>query len=191
MTSRSNNPIDWPLTILVVAAVLALVGVARAGQAPATEPAPAAAALSAEMVGEWFEGTVGPTTYWDSQTGKYTGSGRQMGTTLKLNADGTYEKYIYIYLKTYSVVSEVWTTAKGTATVAGDKITLTPTTGHYKSGGSGTKVDRPMTADDHARNTTTYTWRMETDEQGQARLVFPFDDGSAFRYRRTDAEKKE
>jgi hypothetical protein len=187
MRHDSNNAIDWPLTILVIAAVLALAGFAHAQPAPATQPT--AAALPAEMVGEWFEGTVGPTTYWDSQTGKYLGSGRQMGTTLKLRADGTYEKYVYIYMKTYSVVTEVWTTAKGVATVAGDKITLTPTSGHYKSGGSGTKVDRPMTAEDLTRNTNTYAWRTEKDEQGKIRLVFPFDDGSAFRYRRTDGEK--
>lgn len=189
MRYDSNNAIDWPLTILVIAAVLALAGFAHAQQPPA-QPAAATGPVPAEMVGEWFEGTVGPTTYWDSQTGKYLGSGRQMGTTLKLRADGSYEKYVYIYMKTYSLVTEVWTTAKGTATVAGDQITLTPTSGHYKSGGSGTKVDRPMTDEDLARNTNTYTWKTETDEQGRARLVFPFDDGSAFRYRRTDGEKK-
>ena len=67
-----------------------------AARQPATSPAGATTAkgtVPAELVGEWFEGTVGPTTYWDSQTGKYLGSGRQMGSILQVNADGIGDDY--------------------------------------------------------------------------------------------------
>lgn len=161
---------------------------------PTTAPSGASTSTSstlpAEIVGEWFEGTVGPTTYWDSQTGKYLGSGRQMGSILQLSADGTFKKYVYVYMKTYALVTESWTSIEGTAAVSGDTLTLTPTKGHYKTGGSSKPIDRDMTAEEVTKAAASYAWRLETNKDtGRVELVLPFDDGSAFRYRRTDEEK--
>jgi hypothetical protein len=47
-----------------------------------------------------------------------------------------------------------------------------------------------MTNEEVAKSAATYAWRMETNKDtGRVELVLPFDDGSAFRYRRTDEEK--
>jgi hypothetical protein len=194
---KRGRSAEYVLAGGVVSAVIGLGVMAMAPHAvlakqPTTAPRRAstsANSIPAEMVGEWFEGTVGPTTYWDSQTGKYLGSGRQMGSILELHADGTFKKYVYIYMKTYALVTESWTSMAGTAAVAGDQLTLTVTKGHYKTGGSSKPIDRDMTAEEVTKAAATYAWRMETNKDtGRVELVLPFDDGSAFRYRRTDEE---
>jgi hypothetical protein len=164
---------------LIVAALLAACLPALAGEAK----------VPAGAVGKWYEGSVSPTTYWDKQTGVFAGSARQNGSMFYVNADGTYEKYVYIFVKTGAVESEVWTTYKGNIAFTDKTMTLTPTSGHYRSR-MGTKLtDRPMTDEDLARGTKTYNWQLE-DRDGKRHLVLPFDDGSRFDYRLEEDAKK-
>lgn len=177
----------WALLLAyAMGALLSTVAAAAAEGEKSTRDVPP------ELVGEWFEGSVSPTNYYDSQTGRHVGNARSMGSILKIYADGTYEKYVYIYMRTYNLESEVWTTTKGLLSFKKNKIALTPTSGHYKSTVAGKKTDRDMTDEELKQNATAYKYRLETDkETGRTYLVMPFEDGSAFRYRRWDEEKKE
>jgi tRNA(fMet)-specific endonuclease VapC len=128
-------------------------------------------------------GTVSPTTFWDTQTGKFAGNARGMAQYLTLNADGTYKQYVYIETRSYNITTRVWTQHEGTVSFNGNSLTLKPTKGHYKSAGSW-KIDRDMTEKELAEKTVTYKWRKEKDANGAELLVIPFDDGSAFRLKR-------
>jgi hypothetical protein len=174
-----------------VALSLCLAATTARAEEPATQPAKSTTKVPDGMVGEWFEGSISPTNYYDSQTGKHLGNARKMGSILKVHANGAFEKYVYIYMRTYNVETEVWTTTKGNLSFKKNRIALTPTSGHYKTGGSSSnKQDRDMTPEELEKNKATYTWHFEKDkETGRTYLVMPFDDGSAFRYRRLDEEE--
>lgn len=175
---------------LTIFAVL-LSSVALADE-PTTKPTKSTREVPAGLAGEWFEGQISPTNYYDSQTGKHLGNARQMGSILKIKPDGTFEKYVYIYMRTYNVETEIWTTLKGDLSFKGKRMALTPTSGHYKTGGtSSKKEDRDMTDEELKKNASTYTWRLEKDKDtNRTYLIIPFDDGSSFKYRRLDEEQK-
>lgn len=147
--------------------------------------APARANVPATVVGSWVEGSISPTTYWDTQTGRYQGNARSLAQYFIFNADGTYKHYVYIEMRMYNMVTQVWTQMNGQVEFADNTFTLIPTAGHYKTDGT-RKVDRPMTAEELAEKKTTYNWRIE-DNNDQPMLVIPFDDGSAFRLRRDES----
>lgn len=173
----------------VVIVVLALAGMMAtkswSADGPATQPAtaPAGGQVPNVVVGNWVEGSVSPTTFWETQTGKFAGNARGMAQYLTLNADGTYKQYVYIETRSYNITTQVWTQHEGTVTFNGNSFTLKPTKGHYKSAGSW-KIDRDMTEKELAEKTVTYKWRKEKDPNGAEMLVIPFDDGSAFRLKR-------
>jgi hypothetical protein len=101
------------------------------------------------LVGEWRYGTVSGTTYWDSSTGKYLGSGSGMSDTFIFAKDGSYKEYAFI--KSSPVAgwtTKIFTTIEGKAKVSGDTLTLTPTKGNYHvedNRVARSNYDRPMT----------------------------------------------
>ena len=181
---RKRNLVVALLIAYAMCIVVSTVAHAADGTEKSTTDVPPA------LVGEWFEGSISPTNYYDSQTGRHLGNARSMGSILKIHADGTFEKYVYIYMRTNHLESEVWTTIKGNLSFKKNKIALTATNGHYKSNVASKKVDREMTAEELTKNSTAYKYHLENDDKtGRAYLVMPFDDGSSFRYRRTDEEE--
>jgi hypothetical protein len=151
---------------------------------PTTGPSTVPSSTVPEQVaGNWVEGSISPTTFWDIRTGAFVGNARGMGQYLSLNSDGTYQQYVYIEMRAYNMVTQVWTQHDGTVSFADDTFTIRPTKGHYRTAGT-RKIDRPMSDKELADKVTTYTWRIETDDKGQETLVLPFEDGSSFRLRR-------
>ncbi|HEV7298584.1 MAG TPA: hypothetical protein VGN72_04405 [Tepidisphaeraceae bacterium] len=158
---------------------------------PTTQAAKPAGTVPQELLGEWFQGTISPTSYWDTQSGKYLGNASSMGSTYRFHPDGTYEEYVYIETRMYNVQTVIWTTYKGTVDFKADTFTVTPTWGHYKTGGtSSQKTDRDMTEEELAKGKKTYNWKLEKNpDTGKTHFVVPFDDGSSFQFRRTESDK--
>lgn len=193
ISPRTDFVIQAILVVTIGAAALLSIPVASSADeastaSPTTAPADGAptAVVPPVVVGEWVEGSISPTTYWNTQTGQFAGNARGMAQYFIFNADGTFKQYIYIEIRMYNMVTQVWTQMNGTAAFADGTLTLTPTSGHYKTAGT-REVDRDMTADELAEKRTTYNWQIE-QKDGHDVLVMPFDDGSAFRLRRAESK---
>jgi hypothetical protein len=178
----NKSVLEWGRDLLLVtAAVVGLLTVAaRADDA-------AGPTIPREIVGDWVVGSISPTTFWDRQTGQFQGNARGMASYLSLAADGTYREYVYIEMRMYNLVTQVWTTMEGTYAVNGGQIAFTPTAGHYRTAGT-RHIDRPMEPAELQEKAKTYPWHMEISERdGKRHLIFPFDDGSRFDF--TPVEK--
>jgi hypothetical protein len=176
-SAASTKPIwEWTRDLVLVSAVL--VGVlCAAGRAETPPPT-----IPAGIVGDWVVGSISPTTFWDKQTGQFQGNARGMASYLSLRPDGTYKEFVYIEMRMYNMVTQVWTTMEGTYSADATTIHFTPTTGHYRTAGTRT-IDRPMEPNELAEKAKSYPWHLETsDRDGKPHLIFPFDDGSRFDY---------
>lgn len=152
--------------------------------APATQPSK----VPERVVGKWLYGSVSALQYVDGTTGQNLGSARGNGEVLIFKADGTYEQYVYIEMRTYDLVTRVFTSTRGTCEFTEGKLVLKPTSGHYLSNGSSRKIDRDMTEQELKDNVRHYNWRMENTDDGEEKFVIPFDDGSRLEYRREKSE---
>lgn len=156
---------------------------ALCAQLPSEGVAPVAS-TPANVQGKWIYGSVGGITYWERDTGKFAGNGRGSAGIFEFDDAGNYKQFVYIEIRTYGVVSRVWTTHEGKVEFNGSSFTIHPRKGHYKSEYGSRKIDRDMTAEELAAGVARYNWRLETDEQGKEHFIIPFDDGSMFDYRR-------
>jgi hypothetical protein len=185
----SFNRANVALLGLLLACVAADSGLAKpkAGDPPATTRR--AGATPPAFCGRWSYGSVSPTTYWDADTGRFAGNARGAAGILEFDDAGHYTEYVYLEMRTYHVTSKVWTVHSGDVAFDGDRMTLAPTQGHYKSWiNDKPKTDRDMTADERAKLVKTYRWTMTRDDAGREVLTIPFEDGSKFEYRRAERE---
>lgn len=149
---------------------------------------PNSSSTPTQVQGKWIYGSVGPTTYWDSDTGKFLGNARGSAGIFEFDNAGHYKQYSYIELRTYNLVNKCWTVHEGTVTFDDDTFTIIPVKGHYNGEMGSRKIDRDMTKEELEKAVTTYHWRIERDDQNVDHFIIPFDDGSKFDYRRNGAE---
>lgn len=120
-----------------------------------------------EVVGQWKWGSISPTSFWDTTTGKYAGNARSMGSFFDFKPDGTYSQMIYIATYQYGWSVQVWTYHEGTVTFERDgTFTLHPAKGRYK--GADNRVaknnfDRPMGEDDLKKSAGPQRWAFKRD----------------------------
>lgn len=174
------------VTLLLCAIVADTVGAKPKKRS--VEPTTQHAAAAPAFCGRWIYGSVSPTTYWNADTGAFSGNARGSAGILEFDDAGHYTEYAYLELRTYGLVTKAWTMHAGDVAIDGDRMTLTPARGHYNSWiGDKPKTDRDMTADECAKLTRTYRWTLTRDDAGgQDLLTIPFDDGSKFEYRRME-----
>ncbi len=141
-----------------------------------------------QVQGKWIYGSVSPTTYWDSDTGKFLGNARGSAGIFEFDDAGHYKQYVYGEVRSYNIVNKFWTVHEGTVEFVGETFTIRPLKGHYLGDMGTRKIDRDMTEEELKNGVKTYNYRVERDDQDVEHLVIPFDDGSKFDYRRDGAE---
>jgi hypothetical protein len=141
-----------------------------------------------QVQGKWIYGSVGPTTYWDSDTGRFLGNARGSAGIFEFDGAGHYRQFTYGEMRTYNIVNKFWTVHEGAVEFTADTFTIRPTKGHYNGEMGSRKIDRDMTAEELEKAVTTYNWRLERDENDKEHFIIPFDDGSKFDYRRDGVE---
>lgn len=181
----STKTLKWVLPLVLLTATCAL----HAEDQPAAGGEAPKGWIPKLVQGKWIYGTVGALTYWDTSNGQFLGSGRGSAGIYEFNPDGTYKEYVYIEVRMYNMLTQVWTTTEGTVTFQGDTYTVRPTKGHYKTAGTRT-IDRPMTDEELKKGIKTYKWKLEKDSEGRQKFIVPFDDGSRFEYRRQDEQQE-
>lgn len=121
---------------------------------------PAAAALPADLVGEWRYTSIQGTTHWDSSTGAYKGHGGGNSSTLVFAKNGTFKEYVFLQTSpTAGWTTKVFTTKEGKATVSGETLKFIVTKGHYKSEDNRVakyNIDRAMTEKEAKELNRTY-----------------------------------
>lgn len=137
-----------------------------------------------QVQGKWIYGSVGALTYWDSDTGKFLGNARGNAGIFEFDNAGNYKQYTYIEMRTYGLVTKVWTVHEGKVEFTDNTFTIRPTKGHYDSTSGSRKIDRDMTEEELKKAVTTYHWQTTKDDDGREHFIIPFDDGSKFDYRR-------
>jgi hypothetical protein len=144
------------------------------------------------LVGQWRWGSINPVTYWDTQTGKYMGHGGGMSCTYVFDDAGAYKMYLLIQTNTYGWQKTIWTFEEGNVAWAGDKVTFTPTKGHYRCFDNRVKKDnyeRPMTDDELKQHTKTRKWAVETRDGKPAFITDVGEKGETV-FRRDESDKK-
>lgn len=175
-------------TRFTIAAVLLACAIDSVEAAKKKQDAPSTRTAGPAFCGRWSYGSVSPTTYWDSDTGRFSGNARGSAGILEFDDAGHYTEYMYLELRTYGLTTKAWTVHSGDVAVDGDRLTLTPHRGHYHSWiGDKPKTDRDMTADECAKLVRTYRWTLTRDDRGEL-LTIPFEDGSKFEYRRAERQ---
>lgn len=155
-------------------------------ETPSEESSTRSASAPHEARGKWMYGSVSPLTYWDSSTGKFLGNARGSAGILEFDAAGNYKQYVYLEMRTYGLVTTVWTVHEGRVEFSANTFTIKPVKGHYKSDSGSRHIDRDMTEEELKKAVTTYNWEIEKDDQGQEHFIIPFEDGSRFDYRRDE-----
>lgn len=167
--------------------ILALGICTLALQAVTPSPHPSSETRSAtpkEVQGKWLYGSVSPTTYWDSGTGRFLGNARGSAGIFEFDASGNYKQYVYLEMRTYGLLTTVWTVHEGKVEFTRETFTIRPVKGHYTSDSGSRHIDRDMTPEELRDAIITYRWKIETDENSNEHFIIPFDDGSRFDYRR-------
>lgn len=141
-----------------------------------------------KLRGKWIYGSVSPTTYWDSSSGRFLGNARGSAGIFEFDATGHYKQYVYLEMRTYNLVTTVWTVHEGKVEFDKKTFTIRPTKGHYKSDSGSRHIDRDMTPEELQKAVTTYNWKLKRDDEGREHFVIPFDDGSSFDYRRDETK---
>lgn len=141
-----------------------------------------------QVQGKWIYGSVGPTTYWDADTGKFLGNARGSAGIFEFDDKGNYRQYVYGEMRSYNVVNKFWTVHEGTVTFTADTFTIRPAKGHYNGEMGSRKIDRDMTKEELEKAVATFNWRIELDEENREHFIIPFEDGSRFDYRRDGGE---
>lgn len=141
-----------------------------------------------QVIGKWIYGSVGPMTYWDSDTGKFLGNARGSAGIFEFDNEGRYRQYTYGEMRSYNIVNKFWTVHEGTVEFSGDTFTIRPTKGHYNGEMGSRKIDRDMTPEELEKAVATYHWRIERDDNDREHFIIPFEDGSRFDYRRDGVE---
>ncbi len=151
--------------------LLAAGGAAAAGQgtAPAKKQA---AKVPAQVVGEWYRGSVSLSRYVDATTGVYLGNGGGGSRTWLFAKDGTYKRYVYIDTgfggTTLFAASEGAVTFSPTSPTEGT-FTLRPKKGTYTYGTNA--GNRPMGRSELERAGTAFHYRFEAEgEDGKPHL---------------------
>lgn len=138
----------------------------------------------AHVQGKWIYGSVSPTTYWDSDTGRFLGNARGSAGIFEFDDKGHYKQYVYGEMRSYNVVNKFWTVHEGTIEFTDTTFTIRPVKGHYNGEMGSRKIGRDMTEEELKKAVATYDWRIERDDDGREHFVIPFADGSKFDYRR-------
>jgi hypothetical protein len=177
----------------LVAAVAVVGNVARGADGAATRPVAAtrsaAAAGQANVpeaaVGAWYSGTGTPAVYSDTKWEDRMGRAGDTGTTFVIRADGTYELFVFVDMRSSGFVTQVRTRSGGRIAFAGDRYTVTPTAGQRWARISGKVTDRPLNEAELKEMARTYRWRIDRDttKEGHRYFVVPLDDGSEQRFR--------
>ena len=156
---------------------------ARAFAALALLAAPAMAIEPpAAVLGNWIATTTSATTYWRDD-GRFLGGGSGSAQYYTFNVDGTFKYYMYLEVRTGSLVSRVSNSCEGTVKWQAHKFTIVPTKGHYHTEAGSKITDREMTKEDLERQAKTYAWQMSKTQDGKPKLIVPFDDGSKFEFK--------
>lgn len=120
------------------------------------------AGVPADMLGSWRWTTISGTNYVDKTTGEITGNAGGMSVGFVFNKNGRYKFNFFVRQKTYSLVTEAYSTHEGTVQFADGKFTLIAEKGHYRGSSTGGKVvNRPMTKAELKQN-TNYLYKWET-----------------------------
>lgn len=130
------------------------------------------------VVGRWVAGSASATTYWDN-SGKYVGNGNGSGQLYVFRPDGSFEYYMVMEVRTYGMLSLVRTNYSGKADFSGGTFRLSPTAGHYHSEMGSKVTDRAMSAEELAKASKSYGFRLEQGADGRPHLIIPFEDGSS------------
>ena len=136
--------------------------------------------------GKWIYGSVSPTTYWDSDTGKFLGNARGSAGIYEFDNAGHYKEYVYLEMRTYGLLTTCWTVHEGSVKFDKKTFTITPTKGHYKSDSGSRHIDRDMMEEELKKGIKTYHWEVTKDDQGVEHFIIPFEDGSKFDYHRDE-----
>lgn len=137
-----------------------------------------AGSVPSTLVGRWVNGSTSALSYWGTD-GSYVGHGRGTGQVYEFDADGHYRCYTVIEMRSYGMLTKVLTSSAGTVSFEGNSFTLHAGTGHYHSEWGSKVTDRDMTADDLAKASKSYNYRVEGNT-----FVIPFDDGSSLAFER-------
>lgn len=153
-----------------------------------TDPRDAQSSTPRQVQGKWIYGSISPTTYWDSDTGRFLGNARGSAGIFEFDDAGHYKQYVYGEMRTYNLVNKFWTVHEGTVEFTADTFTIHPVKGHYIGEMGSRKIDRDMTAEELEKAVVTNHWRIERDDHDREHFIIPFEDGSKFDYRRDGAE---
>ncbi|HEX8237130.1 MAG TPA: hypothetical protein VF600_14325 [Abditibacteriaceae bacterium] len=119
-------------------------------------------AVPADMLGSWRWTTISGTNYVDKNTGQITDNAGGMSVGFVFNRNGRYKFNFFVRQKTYSLVTEAYSTHEGTVKFGDGQFILIAEKGHYRGSSTGGKtVDRPMTKDELKKN-TVYLYKWET-----------------------------
>ncbi|HYE18808.1 MAG TPA: hypothetical protein VEA69_10210 [Tepidisphaeraceae bacterium] len=147
----------------------------------------------AEVVGRWRFGSINPVTYWDKSTGAYLGSGGGTSCVYEFDKDGAYRMYLLFKTNNSGWIRTVWTQEEGTATWAGDKVTLTPRAGKFKVVDNRSKKDnyeRPINDDELKKHTKTVKWARERKDGKEVFVTGGEGKDPRTEYWREEGEKK-
>ena len=145
----------------------------RPTAAPSTQPAAGESAVPAELVGDWFSGTVSPTRYWNRDTGEFVGHGYSGALSYVFEKGGTYKRYFYLEIRLGGDVSSIFSASEGTISFSGNTLTLKPAKGTYRfiDGPGKAPRERPMQQDELERPGLVFNWQLEKKDGGPAVLL--------------------
>jgi hypothetical protein len=131
-----------------------------------TDPLPGNGSIPASMAGNWFNGVFSFDEFW-GYDGNYIGKISENARAFVFNPNGESEMYLtWISRPTVFCKIEAYSHYKGTVVFdeANQSFTFTPTSGTYRgfySCAQSSNINRPATAEELAKNTTTYYYHME------------------------------
>ncbi|MDB5241549.1 MAG: hypothetical protein JWP57_2174 [Spirosoma sp.] len=133
-----------------------------------------------ELVGKWLKGSFSMTNFF-TYDGQDLGKGYESSRALNITKDGQAEVFLYFHTFDGYCHSHAFTYVKGRATVEGDQLTITATSGRYRgayggSCGGRNGFDRAMTSDEVGKQVFKLYWTIEKRD-GQRYLVTKFNRG--------------
>ncbi|ARK11085.1 hypothetical protein A6C57_12540 [Fibrella sp. ES10-3-2-2] len=157
---------------------LALISVNCTTQNADVLPGGSSGNVPTELTGKWLKGAFSMVNFF-TYDGQDLGRGYESSRALHITKDGQAELYLYFHTFDGYCHSHAFTYIKGKATVDGDMLTITGTSGRYRgaySGACGSRsgFDRAMTSAEVQQQVIKLYWHVETRD-GQKYLVTKFD----------------
>jgi hypothetical protein len=119
--------------------------------------------LPPALVGKWSVTSTSGTTLWDSSTGAYKGGGGGGSMSYTFLPNGRYKLFSLIKTNSYGWETQALTWEEGTASVAGSRLSLRPTSGRYQvmdNRIARRNYKRPMRASE--RKPKTVSWKIDS-----------------------------